>query len=107
MKLTKDSAPAIAVAFVGALAMLVFALPAIEESQDTLVGESLITKTCRDRHGYDVIRRWSCRSSLNRAGVAAIVTACAFKNKDRSDRSDLCTNYDRVMEDDKRSRAKK
>lgn len=95
----------ILVPIVGVLALaFVFVSPVIESSQDAIILDMGITKTCWDRHGFNLPARWSCRSSLQRAGIIAMSMACAA-NKG-GDKSDLCDNLDKLSEENKRRRHK-
>jgi len=77
-----------------ALVAVTLASPSIENAQDTIVLDAAITKTCFDRHGYDFVSRWLCRSGFQRMGFWGLAFACAF-NKGPYD---LCENADKLTQ---------
>jgi hypothetical protein len=68
------------------LTAVVLGFPMIEEAQDTIVSDAAISKTCFDRHGYNFVSRWSCRSSLHQ-GIVVLGIGCAFNEE-----IDICKN---------------
>jgi hypothetical protein len=65
-----------------------------EELTDATVGQAAITKTCWDRHGYDVVSRWSCRSAFNHIGDMPLAMTCAFKSE-----ADVCKNLKQISKE--------
>jgi hypothetical protein len=83
------------------LAALIVLSPAVESSLDVIVGDVAITQTCWDRHGYNFIGRWSCRSALQRVGFIALGFSCGL-NKGPSD---FCDNLDKLSAENKQRKA--
>ncbi len=81
----------------------IFALPSIEEAQDEIVGDVAITRTCFDRHGYNFIGRWSCRSALHQIGLVGLGFSCGFY-KDAAD-IDICVNLNKASAENRRIKA--
>jgi hypothetical protein len=89
----------IAFAVLAVLALATFASPLVEEAQDTIVLDAAITKTCWDRHGFNFVSRWSCRSSMQRVGFLGLAVGCGLGKS----KSDLCENAEKLsVENDER-----
>ena len=84
------------------LAALIVLSPVVESSQDVIVGDAVITQTCWDRHGYNFISRWSCRSALERVGFFALGMACGFSKGP----TDFCDNLDKLSAENDEQKAR-
>jgi hypothetical protein len=84
-----------------ALAFIVLS-PTIEWSRDVTVGEAAITQTCYDRHGFNFISRWSCRSALQRVGFVGLGLSCGFSKGP----NDFCDNLNKISADNDQTRAR-
>ena len=82
------------------LAALIVLSPVVESSQDVIVGDAAITQTCWDRHGYNFIGRWSCRSALQRVGFVTLAFGCGF----RKGAADFCENLEKLSAENKQQK---
>ena len=90
------------IAAAAGLALITLGSPMFEEAQDAIVYDAALTKTCYDRHGFNFLGRWSCRSSLRQVGMFAAAMSCGF-NKGK--KNDFCANLETMStENNKRER---
>ena len=83
-----------------ALTALVFASPIVERMLDTIVIEAVIGQTCFQRHGYNFVSRWSCRSSLHSLGYQALAASCnPLQQMLQQKKSDFCLNFERIVKE--------
>lgn len=85
--MSKQLTNVILLAIIG-LASVTFISPTIEASQDKIVVDTAITRTCYERHGFNFLSRWPCRSVLQQAGPVGLSAGCAFDTT-----TDFCRNF--------------
>ena len=90
-------------AFTALAVAVVLISPVVESAQDAIVFDVAVTRTCWDRHGFNFVSRWSCRSSLHQIGPIAVGFACAF----RKDKGDLCKTFETVAKENREEQAAK
>lgn len=87
----------VAILCVAVLCAVALLSPVIESAGDTIVLDAAITKTCWDRHGFNFIGRWSCRSTLHGIGPIGLGFMCGFAKS----KQDICTNADELADENK------
>ena len=97
MKTLLFSEKTLAIAATAAFVLIV-ATPSIEASMDAGNLDRVITETCHNRHGFNLITRWSCRSHLHRMGPVALMLGCAFSPETTNDNTGFCDNVNRSVE---------
>jgi len=80
-----------------AVTALVFASPIVEQMLDTIVIEAAIGQTCFQRHGYNFVSRWSCRSTLHSFGYPALAASCNLGSLGLQKKNDFCLNFERIV----------
>jgi hypothetical protein len=80
------------------IAMFIFfvMIVPIEGVTESIAYDAAITKTCYQRHGFNFISRWACRSALHSIGAVRVSVACAVRTG-----SDFCDNLKIVSEANK------
>jgi len=88
---------------------VIFISPAIESSLDQRLIDAAITRTCFQHNGFNIISRWSCRSSLFKLNLIEIAFMCVSHDKpvalltmlQVNSIPDLCENADQIRDEER------